>query len=60
MDKLIILMIYITLVVLLNIAYLFLYPLAGLAVWTMVMMMTVSGVLQIGGLFFILNAFKAK
>lgn len=60
MDKLIILLIYIALVALLNIAYLFLYPLAGLAVWSMVLMMSISGVLEIAGLFFILNAFKDK
>lgn len=58
MDKLIILLIYIALVILLNIAYLFIYPLTGLAVWNMILMMAISGLLEVAGLFFILKAFK--
>ena len=60
MNKLTLILIYIALVVLLNIAYLFIYPLAGFAVWNMVLMMAISGVIEIAGLFFILNACKDK
>lgn len=60
MDKLTLILIYIALVVLLNIAYLFIYPLAGFAVGSMILMMSISGIIEIAGFFFILKTFKDK